>query len=342
MFQPRFMATSLATMAQRDAADVCAITLANFPEAPAVPRLSKTVRMFLESLPCLTIDSERGKLIFDLSGGRESELVDFYEHIISEDLDYFAITEKAAPGAYRFLRILQQAPPPHLKVVHIQTPGPVSLALGSLDQTGNPGFYNETVRDIIVKHMAMKARWQEKWVREALPQVQTLVSYGEPALVLHTSAFSSGTREEIIAALDEVIEAVEGIAGVHCCANIDWSILLDSKAAWINFDAFEHAGMLALYPDHLQKFMDRGGMLGWGVVPTFDEKVAVETTDSLVERLEAGLEGMAARGLSRELLAETAWVTPSCTTASMSPEMSTRALELTGTVSKAMRRRYFA
>ena len=48
------------------------------------------------------------------------------------------------------------------------------------------------------------------------------------------------TRDDTVAKLGEVIEAVhaEGaLAGVHCCGNTEWSILIDAGVDIINFDA---------------------------------------------------------------------------------------------------------
>jgi hypothetical protein len=297
--------------------------------------------MYLEGMPCLRVDSARGKLIFDLSPEREGELVEFYERILADDVDYFGISEESAVGAYALIRALQEAAPPELKVVHIQTPGPISWGLSAVDPGGSPAFYNEMTRDIMVKTLAMKARWQEKMVREALPGVQTLVDYAEPALVVHTSAVGSGAREDLIKAMDEVLEAVEGMAGVHCCANVDWSMLMETKADFINFDAFEYADRVALYADDLKRFLRRGGTLGWGIVPTMDEKIAGESVDSLVERLEEGMQIMIERGVDRELLAEASWITPTCATASMSPAMAERAFAYTSEVTSRMRGKYF-
>ena len=340
-FRPRFMATHLASVPHRDPQQVCRLILDNFPEAPTLPRLTKSTRMFLEGMPCLVVDAERRKLSFDLSPQREEELLQFYERVLADDVNYFAISEEWALGTYALLRELQKEPPPELKVVHIQTPGPISWALSTSDEKGAPAFYNETMRDIMVKTLAMKAKWQEKMVRQALPEVETLVDYGEPALIVHTSAVGSGAREDLIKAVNEVLGAVEGMAGIHCCANIDWSILMDSNADFINFDAFEYADKVALYAEDVKRFLGRGGMLAWGVVPTFDDKIAAESVDSLVERLEQGMQLMIDRGIDRDMLAEASWVTPSCSTASMSLEMAERAFVYASEVSRRMREKYF-
>jgi len=340
-FLPRFMATHLSAVPQRDSKQVCRLILDHFPEAPCLPRLTRSTRMYLEGMPCVIVDSERGKICFDLSQAREHELLEFYEHVLADDVDHFAIGEASAPGMYGLIRTLQAEAPPELKVVHIQTPGPVSWAMTAVDENGSPAFYNETMRDIMVKTLAMKARWQERMVREALPGVETLVDYGEPALVIHTSAVGSGAREDLIKAMNEVLDAVDGMAGVHCCANIDWSILLETNADWINFDAFEYADRLALYPDDLKRFLARGGMLAWGVVPVFDEKIAAESVDSLIQRVESGMQLMVDKGIDRALLAGSSWITPACATASMSPDMAVRAFAYTKGVSQRLRARYF-
>src|SRR3989304_3597228 len=97
-FQPRFMATHLAAVPQRDSKQVCRLILDHFPEAPCLPRLTRSTRMYLEGMPCLVIDSERGKLSFDLSPEREHELLEFYERVIADDVEYLAISEAPAPG----------------------------------------------------------------------------------------------------------------------------------------------------------------------------------------------------------------------------------------------------
>jgi len=341
VFRPRFAATLVSPVPQRDPQQVCRLVLDSFPEAPCLPSLTSSMRMFLEGMPCLIVNSERKKLLFDRSGEREDELVEFYERILADDVDHFAISEKWAVGAYALLRELERAAPSELKVVHIHLPGPVTLAPSANDENGAPAYYDEVLREIVVKTLAMKARWLENLVRQTLPGIMTLVEYGEPALVVHTSAVGSGSREDIIKALDAVLEVVQGIAGIHCCANVEWSMLMETSADCINFDSTEYADRVALYSDELKRFLARGGMLAWGCVPVFDDKIAKESVDSLVERLERGMQLMVDKGVDRALLAEASWVTPCCATASMSPAMAERAFAYTSEISRRMRTRYF-
>ncbi len=340
-FRPRFTATHLPQVPYRDPQEACRIILEHFPEAPALPRLSQSLRMFLEGMPCVVADAERRRLWFDFSPQRQDELLAFYERIEAADVDYFAISPKLATGLYAMLERLQRDPPPGLKLVHIQPPGPVSWALAMADEAGNPAFHNETTRDVVVKTLAMKARWMERAVRQALPDVEVMVDLGEPSLVVHTSAVGSGARQDIIDAINGVLGGVQGITCVHCCANIDWSLLTDTVTQAINFDAYEYGDKLALYPEDMARFLERGGMLSWGIVPTSQDKLAGVEADMLVERLEAGIQSLVNKGIDRQRVADASWVTPCCTTATLSEESSDRVFALTADVARRMRARYF-
>ena len=340
-FSPEFMATHLAAMAHRDPDQACSLILKYFPEAPGIPRLTKSTRMYLEGIPCLVVDSSKRKLWFDISPKRETELIEFYERCAANDLDYFAISRESAPGMYVLLERLKEQPPQQLKMVHIQTPGPVSWGLAMTDDQGTPAFYNETMRDILVKTLAMKAKWQERKVKEMLPDVQTMVDFAEPSLVVHTSAVGSGPREDIIHALNEVLGAVEGLTCIHCCANIDWSILMETNTDAINFDAYEYADKIALYPQELNAFLERGGMLAWGIVPTADEKIVQESAETLMVRLEKDLQRLVNAGIDRQTLLQSSILTPSCATSIMSLELGERAFQFTSELSQRMREKYF-
>ena len=339
---PRFIATHLAAMPHRNLEQACRVILQYFQEAPAIPRLTRSTRMYLEGIPCLVVDSEKRRLWFDISPQREKELLEFYERYEADDVDYFAISRDYAPGMYAMLERLKEERPSELRIVHIQTPGPVSWGLTVTDEEGKAAFYNDTMKDVLVKTLAMKAKWQERLIQDMLPGVQAMVNFGEPSLIVHSSAVGSGVRENVIHALNEVIEAVNGLSCIHCCANIDWTILMESNTDVINFDAYEYMDKIALYPKEWNRFLERGGILAWGIVPTSNEKIVSESVETLMERLEEGFEVLVGNGVNRERLLEASMITPSCTTSTMSVELSELAFRYTSELSQRMRERYFA
>jgi hypothetical protein len=189
----------------------------------------------------------------------------------------------------------------------------------------------------------MKSRWQ---VQKFKPYAEDVICFiDEPIL----SAFGSSTyvsvqRDDVVARLGEVIEAIhaeDALAGVRCCGNTEWSILVDAGADIISFDAYEHGETVALYPEHMERHLvERRNALAWGIVPT-SEAVRDETAASLIERFERLVLHMGERtGVEVQVVREGAFITPSCGTGSMDLADAERVFELLGQVSEGLREKH--
>ena len=192
----------------------------------------------------------------------------------------------------------------------------------------------------MIKGINIKARWLEEKVKQEIPDIEVVADLPETTLVNFTSAGGTGTREEIIEAINGSLEGLKGLTWIHCCANIDWTLLIDSNVDVINFDAYEHSDKVALYAEEYKTFLEKGGMIGWGMVPVDHENLSRESVDNLVERLEKGIAGFVSKGVDEELLASSSWILPSCDTTLLSPEQSDLAYSMTREISHRMRHKY--
>jgi methionine synthase II (cobalamin-independent) len=96
-----------------------------------------------------------------------------------------------------------------------------------------------------------------------------------------------------------------------------------------------------LYPTELRAFLDRGGIIAWGIVPVGDdEQVSRETADGVTEKLKAAMIHVASKGIPFESLLESALITPACGMGTLSEGGAVRALELLNQVSERMRKDY--
>ena len=300
---------------------------------------------FLGGMPGLVLNQDR--VFVDTSGSSfEEDLLGFYE-------DYLAITEGGLPldgtrfvlipetarGFFTLLQWMKSAPrvPAALKG---QITGPVTLATGLTDQNRRALFYDDRLLDVVVKTLAMKARWQV----EQLSQwgIPAIVFIDEPGLAgFGTSAFISISREDVARVLSEVIDAIHqagGLAGVHVCANTDWSLILDSSADVLSFDAYGFFDRLALYEASLRTFLDQGRILAWGIIPTSDSRdIENETALSLVEKWESQASQLEALGIERTKIVAQSLITPSCGTGSMSQDHAIKVLEMTRDVAQTLR-----
>jgi hypothetical protein len=150
------------------------------------------------------------------------------------------------------------------------------------------------------------------------------------------SAFISLSREQVVAYLDEVFDAIHtegGVAGIHCCANTDWSVLLGTKVDVLNLDAYGFIENLALYPAELRAYLDRGGNICWGIIPN-NEQIFNETPLGLTDRLRNGIklivEKAAGRGVTikAEEFASRSLIAPACGLGSTSIEVADRVFEV--------------
>jgi methionine synthase II (cobalamin-independent) len=207
-----------------------------------------------------------------------------------------------------------------------QVTGPFSFAMTVTDDAKRSLAYTPELQEVAFQGMAMKARWLARRLRGVADGA--LVVLDEPYLCSFGSAFVNVSREETLAALGGAITAIhaEGaLAGLHCCGNTDWSLVLETGIDVVNFDAYEYFQGLSLYPAELGAFLERGGILSWGIVPTSDTPIAVET---LVEKLGERHAELGRKGLDPGRLARQALLTPSCGMGSRTVEEADRILEV--------------
>lgn len=349
-YKPKFLSTAIGSMpfnSLEKAVDISFKTL----DAPIWPQMSRFGLLeqmeiqYSEGIPRVVIEHEKGRMYIDTSGDYSEEFGSFYEIYMaveegSGDLDPIAISSDYSKGIYALESRLKSDGKkyPFLKV---QTTGPCSFTLTIVDENKRAIYYNEEFRDVVVKALAMKCRWQ---IRKFSPYAEKIICFiDEPIL----SAFGSSTyisvkRDDVVALLKEVIDAVrlEGAyAGIHCCGNTEWSILIDAGVDIVNFDAFSYGDTIAIYSDHVKKHLEGGGMLAWGIIPTSKE-IREQTVETLQAHFEKIMDNLASKGISKELITEQAIITPSCGTGSMDPEDAEKVFDLTLSLTKAMKAKY--
>jgi len=123
------------------------------------------------------------------------------------------------------------------------------------------------------------------------------------------------------------------LTGVHCCGNTDWSLLMRTNVDIINFDAVDYLESLAIYPEQLSGFLEKGGVLAWGVVPN-DGRINQETADDILLRLRRGVRVLEEKGVPRDLLLRRIIVTPACGCAGLTVGEVEKVYEILSTIDK--------
>jgi hypothetical protein len=343
-FNPQCLATAIGSLPHEDPGIACEVVLKNIPEIPIWPQLPRTnfregmEIQYSEGLPCVAFDEEKQRMYFDTRGDITSDLEKFYENYMAENLDYFKISPEFSRGVYEMEQKLKEEDLSSLQYFKNQVTGPLTTGLGRVDENKRSIYYNEMFRDVIVKGTEMKARWLLR--KFSFLGCNQICFIDEPIL----SAFGSSTyvsvqRSDVVKHLEEVIEAVhkEGaLAGIHCCGNTEWTILIDSGVDIISFDAYEFGETIAYYAEQVKNFLEKEGVLAWGIVPTSD-KINEETPEALVEKLKTVIKNLASKGVEESLIWKKCLLTPSCGTGSLSVELSEKVFHSLADVRRLLR-----
>lgn len=349
-----FTATGIGSMPYKDAGYACDKSLAAFPDAPFWPQLPKLgfqedmVAQYVDGIPGITVNDRdkvvRGELTDDSLEAMAAFYDDYSKAIAGGEWpkQLGEITEASALGLHEFRRKLEAlgASRPFVKV---QTTGPCTFALGVKTHDSTPIFYAPDYRDLVVKALSAKCRWQIRFFR---PFADNFICFiDEPVLsAFGSSAYLGVKREDVVAATAEITDAIhaEGaLAAVHCCGNTEWTMFVDAGVDIINFDSFEYGDTMALYHKEMKTYLESGGIFAWGAVPTSD-KIRDASVESLAATLEEMIDLLASKGIDKELILTNAMITPACGTGSIQIEDAERVFELAPALSKHMRNKYGA
>ena len=320
------------------ALDMITEHLGDIPVWPQLPKrgfIEGMCPQYSEGLPAVALDEEQAKISVDTGDALPIHVEKFYEQYMSEDLAPFAMSEHAAPGLFAYIDRLKGST--GLSAAKGHTTGPVTWGLTVSDQDKRAAWYNDMLRDGFVKGLARKAQWQAQQLKAVNERVIMFVD--EPDLQSYGSATVPLREEETVAALDEVIQGIHhggASAGIHVCGNTDWGMICRTHTDIINFDAFEYAEAISLFYKEIGDFLEKGGALAWGIVPSTDAVDGVDR-DGLISDLRRAFALLTKKGINEELILDRALITPSCGGGSLSVAQNLKMLELTAGVSRGLR-----
>jgi len=303
------------------------------PAWPQLPRRSfkeGMIPQYSEAFPGIRLDEVAKRIWVQADDDLPNAMLEFYQHLVEQHVSAFAISQEYAAGLHGMLRKLAAA---RVKLPFLKghVTGPFTFGLGLTDQKRRSVWFDEQYRDVVLKGLAMKALWQ---IRQLQPFTQQVVLFfDEPVLsALGTAAYAMIRNEDVINGLNEVYEIAHGagaVVGVHCCGNMDWGLLVSTKLDVLAFDAYDYGTRVALYPDKIQAFLERGGVLASGLVPTGDvEKLRTETAASLRLKHERLIQEFASRGVAEDLVRQQLLFTPSCGLGALSESDTALVLKL--------------
>ena len=202
MFNANCQPILIGSLPLLDHEEAMQLILNHTPEIPLWPQLPKNpregmVRQFLTGFPGL-IDVDNRYWIDTAAENFEQEMAAFYEDYMRVDEDpqflhgsRFALGMDSAPGFFTMEEFLKRDQTHHLTAKG-QVTGPVTTGIGVKDQHGNSIFYDDNLRDMLVKHLSMKGRWQAAVLRKLTKSTPPIIFIDEPGLVSFGSSGFGG------------------------------------------------------------------------------------------------------------------------------------------------------
>ena len=312
----------------------------DIPAAPQMVRLSPWEDMLLgavDGIPFVSADGESRVITAPLAG-REESLARFYELYYSGDFSFLERAPRASAGWSAFVKRAESDPGFGRSFLKTQVVGPLTFGQsvkveGAFSLAGDPSLL-EAASFALGAKAAGEAAVLRKLGRTPV------VLFAEPGLSGYGSAFSTLSEDRVLASLGSALEALrskgEAYAGCHVCGNTDWGLLSTAGLDILNFDAFEYLETICLYPREIQAFLEEGGFLAFGIVPTSEFTPGVKAAD-LDRMIRDGWAKLAHKGVSAALLAERTLLTSACGLGSLEPSIASAILETLPEVAAALR-----
>ncbi len=321
-----FSTTGIGSLPHNNPEEACELILRTFdiPFWPQLPHLSFRESMtvqYSEGMPYIrTNEYEQTAWIIRSDS---DELERFYESCTENTK--IAISEDYAIGFHTFLKKIKGKRFPALKG-HVT--GPITFTLGLKDNYGRFIYFDEELREIASMLLKAKVRWQIDILKKHTDRV--IIFIDEPILsAIGSSTYLGVDANEVLRLLSEVVSTINeagGVPGIHCCGRADWPLVLKSGIKILSFDAFEYFDTFIIYHQDINDFLENGGYLAWGIVPTSDA-VNYLNNGMLTKLLTYNLKELS-KHISPEFVRGRILLTPSCGTSLRSQEETTKIFQL--------------
>ena len=275
------LTTAMAVMPHTDPNKALETALSlDVPFWPQLPNYSYYEDMYVqasEHFPGILLDLENRTLRFSMEKFTE-ELEETLSNF--NDPSYFDISKTYSSVYHRFLDMdLADRP-----AIRGQLEGPISFGFNIQDLNERPILFDDTIRPFMFEFMAKRINVQLDRLKRLNNNAFMFVD--EPGLQYLFSAMSGYNDIKAKEDMELFFTMVERPRGVHLCGNPDWDFLLDMDLDILSLDIYTNAEIFASYASSIKRFLNNGGVIVWGIIPTGFEAFETENLDSLTKQLE--------------------------------------------------------
>jgi len=286
------LTTAMAVMPHTDADRAFEMALSvDVPFWPQLPNYSYYEDMYVqaaEHFPGILLDLDKRTLKFSM----DKFILELEESLGRfDDPSYFDISREYSVVYHRFLEMdLSERP-----AIRGQLEGPISFGFNVLDQDERPILFDDTVRPFMLEFMAKRINVQLD--RLKVLNKNAFMFVDEPGLQYLFSAMAGYNELKAKGDLDLFFSMIDRPRGIHLCGNPDWDFLLGLDLDILSLDIYTNAEIFSSYALSIKRFLDNGGVIVWGIIPTGFEDFEKEDMNSLTAQLENVWQILAKKGI---------------------------------------------
>lgn len=299
------LTTAMAVMPHTDINRALDMALSlDVPFWPQLPRYSYYEDMYVqaaEHFPGIILDVEKRTLRFSMEKFT-NELEEAMAHF--DEPEYFDISENYSEVYHRFLKLdLSEHP-----AIRGQLEGPISFGFNVLDENKRPILFDDTVRPFLIEFLARRINIQLTKLKKKNENAFMFID--EPGLQYIFSAMSGYGDVAARRDMEHFFSLIERPRGIHLCGNPDWDFLLGLDMDILSLDVYSNGEVFTSYASSIKKFLDRGGILVWGITPTNVEPFEKETIDTLENLLTQMWSFLGKKGIDLDYLMTRSMLSP--------------------------------
>lgn len=301
------------------------------PSWPQLPKITSNESMsfqYLEGIPGWILDGE-SVLFLEPEEIKNLELVLNYLEI--RNLNYFAISDKFSLTFDKFIKKLQDK---KVELIKGQVIGPITFLTSHKKKSNHLLISDDFYKDIIPKALKLKADYQVHAFDSVNPMSSKIIFFDEPILSQIGSAVLNLKKEEVKKVYDDILGSdLNYYAGMHICGNSEWDFILSLPIKIINFDAYKYLEEFFLYEKDIKKFVDKGGYIAFGIIPTDSDDLIGVTEYEIKEKI-FYIEEKIKELTGLDKISERIFYTPSCGMGALSAEETFKVLNLLSNIKK--------
>lgn len=331
------LTTAMAVMPHTDVDQALKTVLSmDIPFWPQLPNLNYYEDMYVqaaENFPGIILDIEKRTLCFSLDKFI-NEVEETMNHF--EEPQYFDISKTYSAVYHRFLSMNFS----ERQAIRGQLEGPISFGFNVLDQDDRPILFDDTVRPFMIEFMAKRVNVQLK--RLKVLNENAFMFIDEPGLQFLFSAMAGYGDQKAKIDLESFFSMIDKPRGIHLCGNPDWDFLLGLEMDILSLDIYSNGEVFASYSNSIKRFLERGGVIVWGIVPTNFEPFAEENTSSLERHLEEIWQILDRKGIDQDFLLSRSLLSPAtCCLVNPDKEKTVeKAFKMISRLSERLREKY--